>query len=71
MSANKVFDSDDLRRKIFSYLPKYCKQCKCKMGNIKYPNSYKLYFDRTWRKNECKPIKGYCNWCYYYVYEYN
>ena len=71
MATNKVFGCDDMRREILSYLPKYCIQCKSRMGNINYPNSYKLCFDRIWRKNECKRMKGYCNWCYYYVYEYN
>jgi hypothetical protein len=71
MSANKVFGCDDLRRKILSFLPKYCLHCRCRMGNINFPISYKPYYNIIWRKNECKKCKGYCNWCYYYVYEYD
>ena len=70
MSANKVFGCDELRGEILSYLPRYCLQCKNRMGNINYPHSYKLYHDSIWKRNECKRLKGYCNWCYYYVFEY-
>ncbi len=69
--ASKVFGCEDLRKEILSYIPKRCKECKKKMGNINYPRSYKLYQDYIWRSNECKCLRGYCNWCYYYVYEYN
>ena len=41
--ASKVFGCDHLRREILSYIPKRCKECKKKMGNINYPRSYKLY----------------------------
>jgi hypothetical protein len=74
MSANKVFGCDDLRRKILSFLPKYCLGCKDRMGNINFPFNYKPYYNRIWCKNECKKEckknKGYCNYCYYYVYDY-
>lgn len=69
--AARVFGCDDLRREIMSYIPKRCKECKGKMGNIKYNHKCKIYKDYTWRVNECEALKGYCNWCYYYVYEYN
>ena len=69
--ASKVFGCEDLRREILSYIPKRCKQCKQTMGNIKYDVSRKLYRDYSWRVNECDKLEGFCNWCYYYVFEYN
>ena len=68
--ASKVFGCDDLRKEILNYIPKYCGHCKTRMGNINYPKSCKEYNNYIWRKNECKKLKGYCNWCYYYVFEY-
>mgnify|MGYP001190735892 FL=1 len=69
--ASKVFGCDDLRKEILSYIPKYCGECKGRMGNINFPKGIKQYRNYIWRINECKHMKGYCNWCYYYVYEYN
>ena len=68
--ASKVFGCDDLRRNILSYIPKRCGSCKVAMGNVFYEKNCKYYRDYTWRKNECIQLKGYCNWCYYYVFEY-
>ena len=67
--ASQVFGCDDLREKILSYIPRYCGECKKKLGYMKYDN-VKLYMDINWRRNECIKMKGCCNWCYYYVYEY-
>ena len=69
--ASKVFGCDDLRKEILSYFPKYCKQCTRKMGKINYPKSYRLDHDTIWLTNENKCLKGYCNWCYYYAFEYH
>ena len=46
-------------------------ECKGRMGNINFPKGIKQYRNYIWRINECKHMKGYCNWCYYYVFEYN
>ncbi len=68
--ASKVFGCDDLRKEILSYIPKYCGQCKRKMGNSIYPKGIKQYRIYSWRMNECERMEGYCNWCYYYVFGY-
>jgi len=70
---NKVFGCRDIRSCIFEYLPKRCKSCKQQMSinnnwrEFDYMSEYKNY---DWRKSECPKLKGYCNWCYYYVFEY-
>ena len=70
MSVQKVFGCQDLRKEILSYFPKRCLQCKKKMRNDKdmYP---KFYWKKEWCDNENMKMKGYCNWCYFYVFEYN
>ena len=32
---------------------------------------YKKYLDYSWRRSENEYMKNYCNWCYYYVFEYD
>ena len=72
--ANKVFGCDDLRMNILSYIPKRCKSCHQKMDiePPKFRDTAYLggYLNYEWRKCECTKLKGYCNWCYYYVFEY-
>jgi len=77
--ASKVFGCDDLRMIILSYIPKRCKSCHKKMNtkplklsNLKISKKGKLlgYLNYNWRESECAFLKGYCNWCYYYVFEY-
>ena len=69
----KVFNCDDLRKEILSYIPTRCKSCHQKMNLNKiyketaYLGGYRNY---KWRRSECFKLKGYCNWCYYYVFEY-
>ena len=71
---NTVFGCDDLRRNIFSYIPKRCKCCHQKINTEppKYKDTAYIggYKNHEWRKAECAKLKGYCNWCYYYVFEY-
>lgn len=73
MSVQLVFQCDDLRKKILSFIPKRCKSChqKLKFNNnwneYSYMGGYRNY---EWRESECKLLKNYCNWCYYYVFEY-
>ena len=40
------------------------------MNNNKssYP---KYYWDKEWCYSENMKMRGYCNWCYFYVFEYN
>lgn len=70
---NKVFGCDELRRTILSYIPKRCKSCHQKIS-VKYNQidmkSICNYNNYKWRELECIKFKGYCNWCYYYVFEY-
>ena len=73
-AVNRVFGCDDLRRNILSYIPKRCKSCHQQM-NTKPPHFQATvytggYLDYEWRRAECVFMKGYCNWCYYYVFEY-
>ena len=69
MSVN-VFDIEDIRKEIFSYLPKKCYSCNHKMNGIS-KIKYKKYLDYSWRRSENEYMKNYCNWCYYYVFEYD
>ena len=69
MSVQKVFECQDLRKHILSFFPKRCSQCHNEMNNNKssYP---KYYWDQEWSRGENEKMKGYCNWCYFYVFEY-
>lgn len=69
MSAQKVFDCSDLRKKILSFFPKRCLQCHIKMNNNN-PSYPKFYNIPEWQRSENQKMKGYCNWCYFYVFEY-
>lgn len=68
--ASKVFGCEDLRKEILSYFPERCEHCKKKMNNL-YINSYKYYWKNDWKNSKNYKMKKYCNWCYYYVFEYN
>ena len=74
-STQKVFCCDDIRKHILSFLPVRCKSCHNIMKIVckNKPNSLhiKRYRNYEWRVSECVKLKNYCNWCYYYVFEYN
>ena len=69
MSAKLVFGCDDLRKNILSFLPKRCLYCHNKITNNKtsYPKYYK---DKEWCYSENIKLSNCCNWCYFYVFEY-
>ena len=72
-AERKVFGCDDTRKKILSYIPIRCKSCHQKMAfNKNYEETAYIggHRDYEWRGSECIKLKGYCNWCYYYVFEY-
>ena len=69
-AANRVFGCNDLRKHILSFIPKRCKQCHSKMNNNKFKENCNYYWKREWTQAECKKMPNYCNWCYYYVFEY-
>ena len=68
-SSSKVFGSDDLRKEILSFFPKRCRSCHGKM-NRKIDTTILRHRDYSWRAAECNRMDHYCNWCYYYVFEY-
>ena len=74
-AVQKVFACNDTRSSILSYLPKRCKSCHQIMKvACKKPNDFlhiKKYKSYEWRRTESHKIKHYCNWCYFYVFEYN
>lgn len=63
-----VFDCDDIKRKIFHYLPLNCKSCKHKMNRKFVNSSIHLYRDKQWCYTENEYCRGYCNWCCIYVF---
>ena len=69
--ASKVFECDDLRREILSYFPKRCFECKNILLNKLYSENNLYYKDYVWKRTKNKNMPKVCNWCYYYVYEYN
>ena len=69
MSSQKVFDCDDLRKYIFEFIPKKCLQCNKKMHGF-HKSDNKFYLDKRWCSSRNKNLSNYCNWCYYYVFEY-
>jgi len=69
MSTQKVFECDDLRKEILSYIPKRCKSCHNTM-NKKIDSNILQYKNYSWRVAECNRMDNFCNWCYYYVFEY-
>ena len=71
MAANKVFECEDLRGEILSYFPKRCLECKNILLNKMYSNNNKYYRDYVWKRTKNIKMPKVCNWCYYYVYEYN
>lgn len=71
MASNAVFGSDDLRKEILSYFPNRCLECKTILINKIYCNNNKYYRDYVWKRTKNLKIPKVCNWCYYYVYEYN
>ena len=71
LNSTKVFEIDDLRNKIFDFLPVRCKSCKNIMEK-EYVNSViHKYWDKKWCKTANKYCKGYCNWCCIYVFNHN
>ena len=70
MSAvERVFACDDLRKYILTFLIN--KRCNCCHNVMLGHNAaLKLYNDPSWCKAENKRDKRFCNWCYYYVFEY-
>ena len=69
MSVQKVFECDDLRKKILTYIPKRCRSCHTIM-KAKLNTNILHYRNYAWRAAECTKMDNYCNWCYYYVFEY-
>ena len=69
--ASKVFECEDLRREILSYFPKRCFECKNILLNNVYSDNNRYYRDYVWKRTKNKNMPTVCNWCYYYVYEYN
>ena len=69
--AARVFGCDDLRREIMSYFPDRCFQCKNILLNKLYSDNNRYYRDYVWKHTKNKKMPKVCNWCYYYVYEYN
>lgn len=65
-----VFSCKEMRNNIFNYIPKRCKSCSNILSNKKIPGYPKYHNSIKWCRSESK-IKHYCNWCYYYVFEYN
>ena len=69
--ASKVFGCDHLRKEILSYFPKRCFECKNILLNKLYSENNLYYKDYVWKRTKNKNMPKVCNWCYYYVYEYN
>ena len=69
--ASKVFECDDLRSEILSYFPIRCFECKNILLNKLYSENNLYYKDYVWKRTKNKNMPKVCNWCYYYVYEYN
>jgi hypothetical protein len=69
--ASKVFECEDLRREILSYFPNRCFECKNILLNKLYSDNNRYYKDYAWKHTKNKKMPKVCNWCYYYVYEYN
>lgn len=70
-SSTKVFEIDDLRNKIFDYLPYRCKSCKSIMYRKHVNSVIHLYRNKKWCKTENKYCLGYCNWCCIYVFNHS
>ena len=73
MSAQRVFEIDDLRNNILSYIViNRCISCHKILRSDKKIDliHYKNYRNKLWRSNRNLYMKNVCNWCYYYVYEY-
>jgi len=73
MNTQQVFQNDDLRRYILSFVvPKRCLSCNKKLKSDKKIDiiHYKDYQNNEWRSNRNTYMTNVCNWCYYYVYEY-
>ena len=68
LNSTKVFEIDDLRNKIFEFLPIRCKSCRSKMSKDNVDSRIHLYNDQQWRCSENKYCRGYCNWCCIYVF---
>ena len=67
----EVFQNEDLRRIIWSFLPKKCRSCKSKFTPTKNKSKgmFKKYWCSKWRQTQNKYHPNYCNWCCYYVFE--
>lgn len=76
-SSNKVFQCSDLRSHILSFIVnKRCMSCHQPVLEInKNNNNIKKYWSYKWQKTQCNKFKLgryiVCNWCYYYVWEYD
>jgi hypothetical protein len=73
MNTQQVFQNDDLRRHILSFVvAKRCLSCHKILKSDKKIDiiSYKDYQNNEWRSNRNVYMTNVCNWCYYYVYEY-
>lgn len=73
MSVQRVFEIDDLRKNILSYIViNRCISCHKNLRSDKKIDliHYKNYRNNLWRSNRNLYMKNVCNWCYYYVYEY-
>ncbi len=71
----KVFESEDLRRYILSYIiQKRCMSCHQPLIEVECNSKVNKWWCYDWKKTKCnKFIFGnymVCNWCYYYVWEY-
>jgi len=72
-SQDEVFENEDLRRIIWSFLPKRCRSCHGKFTPEKFKSNcmFKKYWCNKWRETENKYTPNYCNWCCYYVFEHS
>ncbi len=72
-SSQKVFDCQDLVKKIFEFsYPSRCMECHQALNYNVEKINYKKYWDNNWKRTKCSKYSGnICNWCYYYVWEWN
>ena len=72
-SLQKVFDCQDLVKNIFEFAyPSRCMSCHQPLNYNGEKITYKKYWDNNWKRTKCSKYSGnVCNWCYYYVWEWN
>lgn len=71
LSVREVFENDDLRRYILTFLPLRCKCCHYVMKRKIIPSdSFRYHWrNHVWRVTENEFCRGYCNWCCIYNFD--